>query len=107
MLIGGLVLAACSSNAVLLGDAQPLPPGSFPLPRPAPKLSAARHFIAPQEVAAWQHHPEPVSAQQFNQDRARCTSVANKAPGAGAPDMKFYIVFVDCMHSAGYEAEHS
>jgi hypothetical protein len=103
-LIGGLTIGACTSDAVLLGDAAPLPPGSFPLPRPAPKLSAIPHFTPPQEVATWRHYPEPVSAQQFNQDNAKCTRMGNNAPGAGSPDMKFYIVFVGCMRSAGYEA---
>jgi hypothetical protein len=103
-LIGGLAVAGCTSDAVLLGDATPLPPGSFPLPRPAPKLTAIPHFTAPKDAATWRHHPEPVSAQQFNQDKAKCTRIGNSAPGAGSPDMKFYIVFVDCMHSAGYEA---
>jgi hypothetical protein len=103
-LIGGLAMGACTSDAVLLGDATPLPPGSFPVPRPAPKLPAIPHFTAPQEVASWRHHPEPVGVQQFNQDKAHCTRMANNAPGAASPDMKFYIVFVDCMRSAGYEA---
>lgn len=103
----GLALAACSANEVLPGDGTPLPAGSVPLLRPAPNFSAARHFTPPEEVATWQHHPEPVRAQQFSQDKAHCASLANKAPGAGAPDMKFYIVFVDCMRLAGYEETHS
>jgi hypothetical protein len=101
--IGSLALAACDSDGVLLGDGTPLPVGSVPLPKPAPRLSAAAHFTAPQDVATWQHHPEPVSAQQFSQDKAKCTRLGNNAPGAGAPDMKFFLVFVGCMRSAGYE----
>ena len=70
-LIGGLTLAACGSGGASLGDAAPLPSGSVPLPRPAPKVSAA----AP-AIPTWQHVPEPVSAQQFDQDKADCTKVA-------------------------------
>ena len=101
--IGSLALAACDSDGVLLGDGTPLPAGSVPLPKPAPRASEAAHFTAPPEVATWQHHPEPASAQQFNQDKAKCTRLGNNAPGAGSPDMKFFLVFVGCMRSAGYK----
>lgn len=101
-LIGGLATAACTSDAILLGDSTPLPAGSFPLPRPAPRSAAGPRFTAPQEVATWQHHPEPVSSRQFAQDEAKCTRMGNNAPGTGAPDMKFYIVFTNCMRAAGY-----
>lgn len=97
-LMGGLAVAACGSDGASLGGAVPLPFSSVPLPRPAPKSSAAL------EVATWRHLPEPVSAQQFNQDKARCTGIANSAPGAGSPQMKFYLVFTNCMHSGGYNA---
>src|ERR1700739_422021 len=99
ILLGGLTLAACSSAGALPGGAAPLPSDSVPLPRPAPKFTAA----AP-TLPTWRHLPEPVSAQQFNQDKAPCTKVANSTPGVGSPEVKFYLAFTDCMHSAGYEA---
>ena len=91
ILISGLALAAC-------GDAAPLPSDAVPLPRPAPKFSAAP------TLPNWRHLPEPVSAQQFNQDKATCTKVANSTPGVGSPEVKFYLAFTDCMRSEGYEA---
>jgi len=30
--------------------------------------------------------------------------MANSAPGAGSPEMKFYLVFSNCMGSVGYES---
>ena len=99
-LIGGLTLAACGSGGASLGDAVPLPSGSVPLPRPAPKFSAAPAPVIP----TWQHLPEPVSAQQFDQDKAECTKLANGAPGVGPPEVKFYLAFTDCMRSQGYQA---
>src|SRR5438270_3495776 len=109
-LIGSLAVAACASDGASLEDAVPqlaesvpLRADSVPLPRPAPKSSAALHSTAPQDVAIWRHLPEPVSVQQFNQDKAKCTRMANSAPGAGSPEMKFYLVFSNCMRSVGYE----
>jgi len=98
ILFGGLALAACASDGASLGDAAPLPSGSVPLPRPAPKLSAAP------AIPTWQHLPEPVSAKQFNQDKAECTKVANNSPGVGSPELKFYLAFTNCMRSEGYQA---
>src|ERR1700751_2075610 len=104
-LIGSLALAACASDGALLEgasleDAVALPADSVPLPRPASKSSALQS-TAPQDV--WRHLPEPVGVQQFNQDKAKCTRMANSAPGAGSPQMKFDLVFSNCMRSAGYE----
>lgn len=99
ILLGGLALAACSSNESHLGDAAPIPSDAVPLPRPAPKFAAA----AP-ALPVWQHVPEPVTAQQFNQDKATCSKVARNSAGVGSPEMKFYFAFTDCMHSVGYEA---
>jgi hypothetical protein len=48
-----------------------------------------------------------VSGQQFNQDKAKCTKVANSAPGVGSPEIKFYLAFTNCMRSEGYEASSS
>jgi hypothetical protein len=98
VLISGLALAACAFDGTLLGDAAPLPSDAVPLPRPAPKLSAAP------VMPTWQHLPETVSAQQFNQDKAKCAKVADSAPGMGSPEIKFYLAFTNCMHSEGYEA---
>jgi hypothetical protein len=101
ILIGGLALAACASDAASLVDATPLPSGSVPLPRPAPKLSSS----APSPVIpTWHHVPEPVSAQQFDQDKAMCTKAANSAPGVGSAEVKFYLAFTGCMRSEGYQS---
>jgi hypothetical protein len=100
-LIGSLALGACASDGSSLEDAVTLPAESVPLPRPAPKSSALLS-TAPQGV--WRHLPEPVSVQQFNQDKAKCTRMANSAPGAGSPEMKYYLVFGNCMRSVGYES---
>jgi hypothetical protein len=106
-LIGSLAVAACASDGTSLSDGASLedaitPTGAVPLPfpRPAPKSSTLQS-TAPQDV--WRHLPEPVSVQQFNQDKAKCTKMANSAPGAGSPEMKFYLVFSNCMRSVGYE----
>jgi hypothetical protein len=105
-LIGSLALVACASDGASLdgsslADAGTLPADSVPLPRPAPKSSAFQSAATYQDV--WRHLPEPVSVQQFNQDKAKCTKIANSAPGAGSPEMKFYLVFGNCMRSVGYE----
>jgi hypothetical protein len=104
ILIGGVALAACASDGASLGDAAPLPSDSVPLPRPAPKLASS----APAPVIpTWNHVPEPVSAQRFDDDKAKCTKVANSAPGVGSPDVKFYLAFTSCMRSEGYQATSS
>jgi hypothetical protein len=97
IVIGGLALAACAADGASPGD------GSVPLPRPAPKLSAAAAPVIP----TWQHLPEPVSAQQFDQDKAKCSKAANSAPGMGSPEIKFYLAFTSCMRSQGYQATSS
>jgi hypothetical protein len=103
IVFGGLMVAACGSDGALLDSALPLPPDSVPLPRPAPRASAASiHSAAPVETK-WRHVPEPVSAQQFNQDKAKCTNVANASPGSGSPEIKFYLAFTNCMQSQGYQ----
>jgi len=96
-LIGGLAVAACGSGGISLQDAVP-PPDSVPLPRPAPKVSMAAADDLP-----WPHHPEPVDTRQFKLDKAKCTNEGNSAPGSGSPEVKFYLVFTNCMHSQGYE----
>lgn len=104
ILVGGLALAACASDGASLGDATPLPSGSVPLPRPAPKFAAVAPAPA---MPTWRHLPEPVSAQQFDRDKAKCTTLANSAPGVGPPEVKFYLAFTKCMRSEGYEATAS
>jgi hypothetical protein len=101
-LIGSLAVAACASDGASLEDAVTPPSESVPLPLPRPaSKSSALQSTAPSDV--WRHLPEPVSAQQFNQDKAKCTRMGNSAPGAGSPEMKFYLVFSNCMRSVGYE----
>jgi hypothetical protein len=99
VLFAGLAVAACGSGGFSLEDTAALPFDSVPLPRPAPKFSAAAP-IAP----TWQHVPEPVSAQQLDQDRAKCTKMARSTPGIGSPELKFYLAFTNCMRGEGYEA---
>jgi hypothetical protein len=99
ILIGGVTLAGCASDGASL-DAVPLP-DVVPLPRPAPKFSTAP------VLPTWRHLPEPVSAQQFNEDKANCKKVANRTPGVGSPEVKFYLAFSNCMRSEGYEASSS
>ena len=103
ILIGGLGLAACAVDGASPGDVGALPSGSVPLPRPAPKVSGGPAPLIP----TWQHLPEPVSAQQFDQDKAKCTKVGNSAPGVGSPEVKFYLAFTSCMRSEGYQAASS
>jgi hypothetical protein len=98
IIISSVALAACAFDGTLLGDAAPLPSDAIPLPRPAPKVSAAP------VMPTWRHLPESVSAQQFNQDKAKCTKIANSTPGVGSPEIKFYLAFTNCMRSEGYEA---
>ena len=98
VLFGGVALAACGSGGFSLEDAVPLQPDSVPLPRPAPKFTAAP--VSP----TWRHVLEPVSAQQLDQDKAKCTKAAHSTPGIGSPEIKFYLAFTNCMHAEGYEA---
>lgn len=105
ILIGGLALAACASDGASLGDATPLPSGSVPLPRPAPKMTSSTEPSP--VIPTWHHVPEAVSAQQFDQDKAKCTKAANSAPGVGSPEVKFYLAFTSCMRSGGYQATSS
>jgi hypothetical protein len=115
-LIGSLAVAACASDGGSLEDAvsppsdsASLPAGSIPLPRPAPKYSAAQSIVSQDAHSTvlqdvWRHVPEPVSFHQFNQDKANCIRMGDGAPGAGSPEMKFYLVFNNCMRSLGYES---
>ena len=104
-LIGGLAVAACASDGVSLGDAVPNSSAAAVSATTAAfgsEIVRSLQASRTQEVI-WRHLPEPVSVQQFNQDKAKCTKMAHNAPGAGSPEMKFYLVFSNCMRSAGYE----
>lgn len=66
---------------------QPAPPASLDAPS-----------------AAWRHRPIPVSDEEFKQAKANCTAKGNAGPvGAGSPEFKFYVVFLECMRAQGYE----
>jgi hypothetical protein len=105
IVVSGLALTACGSDGITLDDAAPIPADAVPLPRPAPKLAAAAQ--AAPTLPNWRHIPEPVSAAQFNQDKAICSKLAHNSAGIGSPELKFYFAFTDCMHSVGYEATSS
>jgi hypothetical protein len=111
-LIGSLALAGCapdmSSRAIGLFD-MTTPPSEAPKTSAvAPKVAAVSKTSAPaapntyQDTATWRHLPQPVSTEQFNQDKATCTKKGNSAPGAGSQEMKFFIVYTQCMRSSGY-----
>jgi hypothetical protein len=61
---------------------------------------------APPETpsAMWKHHPDPVSDQELEQDKTKCETRGNSSPvGVGSPEFKFYLLFSECMRTAGYE----
>ena len=70
----------------------------------APAASDAKPAPSEPKSAAWQHRPEPVSDQELEQDKTKCENKGNSAPvGAGSPEFKFYLLFSECMRTAGYE----
>jgi hypothetical protein len=88
----GLALAAGSSSAA---------PQAPELPPPAPP---APNSIAAQLAAPWRHLPNPVSDQQFKQDKAYCSMMSDMAPpDAGSIELKRKVTFLDCLRSKGYE----
>jgi hypothetical protein len=111
-LIGSLALAGCaadmSSRGVGLFDMATPPTDAPKTSAVPPKLAAVPAAPAPaapntyHDTATWKHLPQPVSAEQFNQDKAACTKKGNSAPGAGSQEMKFFIVYTQCMRSSGY-----
>ena len=102
-LIVSFTLAACAS------ETPPLDPESVPLPRPAPKsLAAPLPRSAPksltQQPIPWRHLPQPVSDEELKLDKAKCALAGKMASSTGSPEMKFNLVFADCMRSKGYES---
>lgn len=70
--------------------------------QPPAKLATAD--AAPAASATWQHHPAPVSDQELAQDKAKCENNGNTGPvGAGSPEFKLFLLFSECMRTAGYE----
>jgi hypothetical protein len=112
-LIGSVALVGCapdiSSRGAALFD-MATPPSTGPKVAAVPKPPEVPKTFAPnvatptkyQDAATWKHLPQPVSAEQFSQDKANCTKMGNSAPGAGSPEMKFFLVYTQCMRSSGY-----
>jgi hypothetical protein len=101
-LVVAVTLAACES------ETPPLDPESVPLPRPAPRSlvaplpRAAPKFLTQQSLP-WRHLPQPVSDEELKLDKAKCALAGKMASSTGPPEMKFNLVFADCMRSKGYE----
>jgi hypothetical protein len=90
MLIG-LALAACSSPTT-----PPAPTVTVaPLPPPSP---SALNSTAAQLAAPWRHLPNPVSDEQFKQDKAYCSTQANTVQ----EHERANLMFLDCLKSKGY-----
>ena len=90
--------AAATGSKIISGCAGRPAPKSLaaPLPRPAPKSLT-------QQSVPWRHLPQPVSDEELKLDQARCSLAAKMALGAGSTEMKFNLVFADCMRSKGYD----
>lgn len=113
-LIGSLALAGCapdmsSRGGVLFDMATPqsavpattaVPPKPAPVPKPSAPSGATPTTY--QDAATWRHLPQPVSAERYSLDKASCTKMGNSAPGAGSPEMKFFLIYSQCMRSSGY-----
>jgi hypothetical protein len=71
--------------------------------KPADPAPAAQAPDDAPAQAAWRHLPNPVSDQELTQDQTECAKKGNDSPvGAGSPEFKFFMVFSECMHAAGY-----
>jgi hypothetical protein len=44
-----------------------------------------------------------VSDEELKLDKAKCALAGKMASSTGPPEMKFNLVFADCMRSKGYE----
>jgi len=52
----------------------------------------------------WRHLPNPVSDQQFVQDKVYCAKMGNMAAvGQGSPQITYDLTFLNCLRSKGYE----
>jgi hypothetical protein len=91
----GFVLSACGHTD---------PPAA-----PAPVVTSPHpNSIAAQLAKPWRHVAGPVSDQKFAQDKAKCAMMGHMAPvGAGSPQIKFLVVFIDCMKAEGYAPDDS
>jgi hypothetical protein len=45
-----------------------------------------------------------VSEEELRLDKAKCALAAKMASSTGSPEIKFNLVFADCMRSKGYES---
>jgi hypothetical protein len=45
-----------------------------------------------------------VSDEELKLDNAKCALAGKMASNTGSPEMKFNVVFDDCMRSKGYES---
>jgi hypothetical protein len=68
-----------------------------PLPRLAPKSLT-------QQSIPWRHLPQPVSEEELKLDKAKCALAGKITSSTDSPEMKFNLVFADCMRSKGYES---
>jgi hypothetical protein len=81
----------------LRADQSSQPPGKLATADAAPAASEAKS-------ATWQHRPAPVSDQELEQDKTKCQNKGNTGPvGAGSPEFKLFLLFSECMRTAGYE----
>lgn len=85
-----LALAACST--------------AQPQAAPPPALKPHPNSIAADLAATWEHIPNHVSNQQFEQDKAGCLAFASLAPdGAGTPGLRGQVAFLNCLRAKGYQ----
>jgi hypothetical protein len=45
-----------------------------------------------------------VTDSELKPDQAKCALAGKMASSTGSPELKFILVFADCMHSKGYES---
>lgn len=74
--------------------------------QPPTRVATANAAPAASETksATWQHHPDLVSDQELQQDKTMCENKESTGPiGAGPPEFKLFLLFTECMRTAGYE----